>query len=349
MLRLHVTNGDHAAEGLSRSGLPGDVLAWRDVLHDGPVPSDLDAAAFGATRAAFLADGVWRTEDDIREDFAARDARMQGLGVDDGVVLWFEPDLYDQLQLIQVLAFFARRPAAARPRIEIAPADVMLGNLSPDKFVPLYDARRAIGERELQAGRRAWEAFTDVTPDALQDVLRQLDRDLSQRHFSADEDARLPHLTAALRRMSEEYPDVDTGMSRSERQICEALAPGAITMAKLYQSSHHAAESWIWLGDTSFAWYVQRLSDGARPVISHVNGTRVVAAESRGHERLFWERQVVLTPFGADVVRARANMIDANGIDRWIGGVRLTTGLHWRWDSARQRTVRWSGRSATTS
>lgn len=349
MLRLHITNGDSAAQGLARSGLPGDVLAWRDVLHDGPVPSDVDAVAYGSTRAAFLADGVVRSEEDVREDFASRDARMDGLTANDGVVLWFEPDLYDQLQLAQVLAFFARRDAHSRPRIEIAPADVMLGSLSPGRFVPLYEARRVIGERDLQAGLRAWNAFTDATPDALHAVVQQLDREISQRHFSADGDARLPHLAAALRRMLEEYPDVESGLSRSERQMCEALAPGGMTLSKLYQSSHHAAESWIWLGDSSFAWYVKRLSDGVRPAIMHANGTRIVSADARGDPRLFWERQVVLTPFGADVVRARENIIDVNGIDRWIGGVHLTTADHWRWDGARQHTVRYNGRTMSST
>ena len=48
MLTLHVTNGDVSAQGLARSGLPGDVLVWRDVLHDGPVPSDGQLAPFRA-------------------------------------------------------------------------------------------------------------------------------------------------------------------------------------------------------------------------------------------------------------------------------------------------------------
>ncbi len=32
---LHITNGDAAGLKLQRAGVPGIVLAWRDVLHEG--------------------------------------------------------------------------------------------------------------------------------------------------------------------------------------------------------------------------------------------------------------------------------------------------------------------------
>ena len=339
MLTLHVTNGDSAAQGLARSGLPGDILAWRDVLHDGPVPADDDREAFWRARAQFIAERRWATEQAVVEDFSSRDARLDGLTAKDAIVLWFEPDLFDQLQLIQVLSRLAQRPPGERPPLFIAPADLMLGSLEPQKFRPLYEARRAIVDEDLAQGRAAWCAFTSPTPDALVALVAQRDRERGARTYAGDDRTRLPHLTAALRRVLEEFPDTETGLSRSERQICEALAPGTTTLAKLYQASHHASESWSWLGDWSFAWYVQRLSDTAQPLVTHVNGTRVLAPVAAAEAKAFWERSVMLTPFGSNVVRARADAVSANGIDRWIGGTHLLTARHWRWDAGQQRTV----------
>ena len=253
------------------------------------------------------------------------------------MVLWFEPDLYDQLQLVQVLARLAAKPSQSRPRMTIVPADCYLAPLTPDHFAPLYQARRAVGEADLAHGTDAWRALTSDTPDALLAIAERLDRDVGARNYNASDMVRLPHLAAALRRQLEEYPDVDHGLSRSERQLCEALAPGEISLGKLFQASHHASESWTWLGDWSFAWYAQRLSDCAKPLVTHPNGTRVVAP-ARDYQG-FWERTVVLTPFGHDVVRARADAIAVNGIDRWIGGVHLTSQHHWRWDGRINRPV----------
>ena len=35
---LHVTNGDSTTATMERAGITGDLLPWRDVLHEGPVP-----------------------------------------------------------------------------------------------------------------------------------------------------------------------------------------------------------------------------------------------------------------------------------------------------------------------
>lgn len=339
MLTLHLTNGDHAATALARSGLPGDILSWRDLLHDGPVPSDADLPAFRRVRGEFIASRGWQSQSVAVADFAERDARLDGVGPADELVLWFEPDLYDQLQLIQVLARVARRAPSERPTVTIVPADCFLGPLTPEKFVPLYAARRAITANDIAMAVASWEAFTAETPDALLQVTERIDRDVRARAYAYDDRERLPHLAAALRRQLEEYPDTKAGLSRSERQLCEALAPGALTLAKLF-TAHQSAESWVWLGDWSFAWYVQRLSDCAHPLVVHLNGSRVIAPLRDTDGKAFWERQVHLTPLGQDIVRDRADFVKLNGIDRWIGGAYNTTSRHWRWEPHHYRLLR---------
>jgi len=337
MFTLHLTNGDAAASALARSGLPGDIVSWRDLLHDGPVPPDDDLGAFHRVRAEFLASRGWANEKDALADFEERDARMEDVGAGDEVVLWFEPDLYDQLQLIQILARFERREAPKRPRLSIVPADCYLGPMQPEKLTPLYVSRRLIAADDLVHGGVAWRAFTAPTPGDLLEVTNQLDREVTARTYTSDDAVRLPHLVAALRRQLEEYPDIDSGLSRSERQLCEALSPGAITLGKLF-AAQQATESWVWLGERSFAWYAERLGDGAHPIVVHTNGSRLIAPMRDSDGRGFWERAVQLTPFGQDVVRARADAVGGNGIDRWIGGTHCTNAQYWRWDARTQRT-----------
>ena len=339
MFTLHVTNGDSAAEGLARSGLPGDVLAWRDILHDGAVPPDDDREAFWNVRAQFISSGGWAREQEVFDDFASRDTRLDSLTQDDTIVLWFEPDLYDQLQLIQVLSRMQQRPPEKRPRLFIVPADVMLGPLDPPQFPPLFEARRPIADDDLANGRLAWTAFTSTTPDALVSVARKLEREVPAKRYDVDAHVRLPHLSAALFRMLEEYPDARSGLSRSERQICESLVQGEATLSSLYPAAHHKREEWPWLGDSSFGWYVERLSTCAQPLISNADGTTLEQPDGRTESKEYWQSRVTLTPFGRDVIQGRADAVRANGIDRWIGGVHLMTARHWRWDAEHRRVV----------
>ena len=33
---IHITSGDRAGGNLSKTGLPGEVFVWHDILYDGP-------------------------------------------------------------------------------------------------------------------------------------------------------------------------------------------------------------------------------------------------------------------------------------------------------------------------
>jgi len=57
-------------------------------------------------RAEFIASCGWGEREDIEAAFRERGAALKGSATEDEVVLWFESDLYDHLQLCQVLAHY---------------------------------------------------------------------------------------------------------------------------------------------------------------------------------------------------------------------------------------------------
>src|ERR687897_3063924 len=102
-MTTHVTNGDIVVDLLRRAGLATDALAWADVLHEGPVPGGLDDGGLRRVRAEFLAGADGADAAEVRRRFEERD-RALAAGRDGEYLLWFEADLYDQLQLAQILA-----------------------------------------------------------------------------------------------------------------------------------------------------------------------------------------------------------------------------------------------------
>ena len=106
---LHVTNGDAAVFDVARTaGVPSEsVLPWRDVLHDGPVPAGLGAEALARVRAGHIAARGWAGEAEALVAFLERDARLAAHPAEAEVVLWFEDDVYDALQLAPDGAAFA--------------------------------------------------------------------------------------------------------------------------------------------------------------------------------------------------------------------------------------------------
>src|SRR5215212_9153194 len=73
---LHVTNGDCAADLMREAGIPGEVMPWRDVLHDGPVPGDLSLAELSRVRASYLSAGTGVSFSELAQEFVARDTLL---------------------------------------------------------------------------------------------------------------------------------------------------------------------------------------------------------------------------------------------------------------------------------
>ena len=318
---LHITNGDSAAERIREAGVTGTVLPWRDVLHDGPVPAGLPLEELSEVRASFIGSRGWADPDGIRPDFTERDRALAASRDENEVVLWFEHDLYDQLQLIQLLDWFADHEPRALTLIN--PPEY-LGNASPVRLAVLFGTRVQVSRAQLALGRRAWEAFRAPDPRGIEELVR-------------GDTAGLPYLADAFRRLLEEYPSAGNGLSRTERQALEVLAQGPRTLRDLYPAAHHQREPVVWMGDWSFVEIVLALAAAQTPLLAFHDPPP--AGGSVGYEKTMGCR-VGITDAGRQVLAGAADAVRMNGIDRWIGGVHLQgREAAWRWDAEARRIV----------
>jgi hypothetical protein len=323
---LHITNGDSAAAGIREAGVPGEVLSWIDVLHEGPVPADLDLEQLRTVRADFIASCGWASFEEALNLFTRRDkALVESLGQEE-VVLWFEHDLYDQLQLIQILDWYAGYDLGPTKLTLICAAEY-LGPSSVERLLERYPERQAVSKPQLELAGAAWAAFRSPDPSCSADLLQQ-------------DSSALPFLSGALRRHLQQFPSNRNGLSRSEQQALEVVASGMSALGSVYRASHHDREEAIFLGDTAFALYMQGLSAGCKPLLLQEDGQRIRAPRGRGPAPDFWKSKVILTPLGTAVLEGEADKVRTNGIDRWLGGVHLSgTEAEYRWDEQSQRLI----------
>lgn len=316
-MTLHVTNGDAAVAPLRAGGVKGEILCWRDVLHDGPVPAGSWEEVRRA-RARFIAASDWSDEGDVLRGFTQRDERLLlAASTGEPIVLWFEHDLFDQLQLAQVLAMLAQADAGA---VTLVQAEDYLGTMEPASVAALASGARAVDRAMLEEGANFWRAFTSPDPRMLE-------------VFSVARGP-LPLMARAMSRLLEEYPAVGSGLSRSERQALEVIARGDCTLGQAFTRSHHEMESAIWVGDSSFVLMLSRLSGGADPLVAYAGGAPIAPVASRED----FAREVVLTDAGRAVLAGDADLVGLRGLDRWIGGTQLRgRNVGWRWDANRRR------------
>jgi hypothetical protein len=322
--RLNITNGDSAAGTLSEAGVEGKIISWRDVLHEGPVDSSLSLEELSKQRARFIAERRWDDFAHVSGDFAERDRAIQHLDYFDEIALWFEDDLYDQLQLIQLLDFLARG-AAGQKKISLIQVDGYIPPLSTTKIKELDGKRRAVTSEQFALAQRAWKAFGSDDPSA---ISRLLDEGTSA----------LPYLASALERHLEEFPAVGSGLSRSEREALTAIENGQTTPVGAFLEVAKKQES-IFLGDIVFYSYLERLSGKENALVTWKNGTMVVAP-SPETSRDFVNGKLKLTALGRDVLAGKRDWQTVNTQSRWLGGVEIRPGgTGWRWDPAARTLV----------
>jgi hypothetical protein len=286
---LHLTNGESAAGSLRSSGLPGRVVSWEDVLHEGPVPAGLTLEATSDVRARFLAHWDRRSFPEVSRTFAERDGALRSAR---HVVLWFEHDLYDQLQLLQILATLSNQAGTTAEMIciDAFPGIVPfygLGQLTPPQLASLWPKRQPVTAAQYSLGIRAWGAFTSPDPGAVPELL-------------ATDLGALPFLSNALRRLLVEYPTPPTGLGRTERQLLQAIARGVRSFAELF-AANVAAEEASFMGDTTVEARLESLISAHTPLVT--------------------PEPYTLTAAGQRVLAGEVDARQLNGIDRWIGGV----------------------------
>lgn len=326
--RLNITNGDSAAGTLSEAGIEGKIIPWRDVLHEGPVDSSLSLEELSKQRARFIAGWGKYELARISKDFAERDRVVQRLDYFDEIVLWFEDDLYDQLQLIQLLDFFAGGAAASK-KVSIIVVDGYIPPLSGAELKALDRKRPAVTAQQLALGQRAWRAFGSADPTG---ITRLLDEDTSA----------LPYLARALTRELEEFPSTDNGLSRSEREAMSVIAEGHNTPVRAFLEVAKKQES-IYLGDSVFYSYLERLSGTTNPLLTWKDGRPIVAPDQRT-ARTFVEGEMILTPLGREVLAGGRDWQGITTHTRWLGGVEIAPGdTGWRWDPTERELVRKDG------
>src|SRR5438876_8443163 len=195
---LHVANGSCTTSIIRAAGIPGLRSQWADPLYEGPVPGGLTDEKLLDVRERFLAGPGEISEVDDENSLRTWRATIDRHESYDELVLWFEHDLFDQLNLIQLLAWIPERLPTAKAVSLVCigsfpghPRFKGLGELSPDELASLLETRQRVSEAQYSLADLAWRAFREPTPEAV-DNLRQRDT------------TALPYLAAAIARFLQE-------------------------------------------------------------------------------------------------------------------------------------------------
>ncbi|MCB1051777.1 MAG: DUF1835 domain-containing protein [Acidobacteria bacterium] len=312
---LHITNGDAVGQTLQSAGFT-PLLIWRDVLHEGPIPAGADEAELDQARAHFLASRGWTQLADVQKDFAYRRQTLDGLNPETQVVLWFEHDLYDQLQIWQIVHDLAGRQKLDKTELicigshpEIQPF-FGLGQLNAKQLSALYPQRVPLAAEWISTWTQAWAAFQNNPLD-----------------LNTLTDPDCPFYAENRLRLMQEFPDLESGINLTERLILTAVSQEVTRLGDVFRWVHRK-EAAPFMGDLSFFASVEGLIE---PEPSLLTG---IGAEINDPAC-----QLLLTELGRAVLMGQAHAEEHRRLDRWLGGAHLTNRKGIRFDRKNEALV----------
>ena len=237
-------------------------------------------------------------------------------------VIWLDNKLSNQLILIKVLDWYSRRDLGGVKLSLICIGDYPgldrfpgLGALTADQTASLADARLPVNDAQFRTAQAAWNAFTSPGPTNIDRFIAPI---LPRCRF-------LPLRWCAI---SNSFPQPTTAYrARNGRRYPFFMnrLPSGEAISSSRCRVKRSGSSW----ETSSLYrMIADLAEPRHPLVQITD-----TPENRLGE-------VTLTETGRKVLDGRADHIDLNGIDQWLGGVHLKGDKAvWRWDRASERIV----------
>jgi hypothetical protein len=161
-MEVHVLNGDALAE---KFPIKGNIVVCRECLLDGPVDADLPVD-FWTMRAEYLSENVAADKQSYFADVKMEFEKLTRLQSPSTITLWFEHDLFCQVNMWFVLSFLKHHHIAF-PVYRVLPPSTGtsvctgFGNIAASDLPALYDQRIKLSDDDRELGENLWNAYRD--------------------------------------------------------------------------------------------------------------------------------------------------------------------------------------------
>jgi hypothetical protein len=224
MQRIALLNGDCLSEQLKDAELPLERIIFREALVSGPLGGNT-WEEFWETRVGFLTQNYGATALEVQEKTVAELEKVRSLADGVELSLWFEDDLFCQVNLWFVLNLLsdARKIKIYRvfpPEGSSANSWKGFGNASAAALEQAYELKVPFTSSDLVLGKNLWEAYRNHDWDALK---------ILSRHPSFC----FSNLEEVCQAQLDRFPTHQL-LGRPEQLIQEILASGIIDFPSLF-------------------------------------------------------------------------------------------------------------------
>lgn len=261
---LHITNGDSFTQRLKSLKLKGDIITWREMLCEGKTLTNVGSESFWKTRFEFLNKNYKVSKSLFIEKTLKEYRSLCNHKQQDQIILWFEYDLFCQINMIAVISWLKTHRKYAQISLVCSGKEdetdklYALNELSDDKLRELYKNKVALGQDDIEYADYVWQLYCSDNPIRLENLA-----DFGNYKFDYLADA----ITAHLHR----FPTIKNGLNAMENNILYQAFDKKPEDKKALLRTMLQNQGLLGFGDTQYQRAIQRL----KPLFTGFNPVRL--------------------------------------------------------------------------
>lgn len=261
---LHITNGDSFTDRLKTLKLKGDIITWREMLCEGKTLTNVGSESFWKTRFEFLNKNYkisksWFIEKTLKEYRSLCNHKQQ-----DEIVLWFEYDLFCQINMIAVLSWLKTHRKYAQISLVCSGnedgTDKMYGlsELSEEQLLKLYENKVELSQDDIEYADYVWQLYCSDNPIRLENLT-----DYGDYQFD--------YLSEAVNAHLHRFPSIKNGLNEMENNILQIAYNTKPTSKKTFLADILQNQGFLGFGDSQYERALGRL----KPLFYSFNPVRL--------------------------------------------------------------------------
>ena len=210
---LHITNGDSTTNYLKKLKFSGEFITWREMLCEGKTTTDVGSETFWKNRFEFLKNS-YNVSKKKFIDYTVKEYRnLCNKKNQKEIVLWFEHDLFCQINMIAVLSWLKRYRKGYHISLvcsgNIIDSNKMysLPELNQTQILDHYKNRIALYEDDVEYADYIWQLYCSDSPLRLETV------------YKFNPMSPFQYLASALESHIKRFPSIENGLNVVENTI----------------------------------------------------------------------------------------------------------------------------------
>jgi len=251
---LHITNGDITTNYLKKINFPGSFITWREMLSEGKTTSDIGSESFWKNRFEFL-----KTSYNISKkhfiDFTLKEYRnLCNEKKQDEIVLWFEQDLFCQINMLAVISWLKRYrkgyqiSLVCSGKINVVKKKIDLSKLKAIQTQQQYKNRIELKQDDIEYADYIWQLYCSNSPLRLETV------------YKFNPTSPFKHLVAAIEAHLQRFPSIENGLNRIENTILKIAENQKFTSKNKFISGLIKEEKIYGFGQVQYNHHLKSLN-----------------------------------------------------------------------------------------